>query len=416
MRSLASLTLALFRRYLAALRMGSRSASPLPATLGLTALASFGAGTATLGIFFVTEEAYRFSPAQQYAFGLLVGLTYTLAALGASRARRFAARRGLDARAFLALLSFGMAALMCVPLVTSSAAALYAVIALYSPLTGLFWPLVEGYVSGGRRGGALRSAIGRFNLTWSSTLVVSFLAVPPLLGVSSARVFAAIVVAHLASTLFLLGLAREPAEHEDDEAHAVPANYPQLLAVHRVLHAVSYLVMYALTPYLPELLTSIGVPKLEQGLVAATWLAVRVVAFFVLERWHGWHGRGSFAVMSIAATLLGFALAVLAPQWGDAARSALIAGLALFGAGLAGLYTAALYYVFEVGGSDGGGSHEALIGLGYSIGPSCGLAVCALEGAGVIGATQRDGVLLAVVSALALGGAWLGWRRRGLPG
>jgi len=397
--------------------MLARPPAALPSLLGLTALASFGAGTATLGIFFVTEQVYRFSPAQQYAFGLLVGVTYTLAALGASRARRAAAHLGLDARAFLGLLSLGMAALMCVPLVTRSAWALYGVIALYSPLTGLFWPLIEGYVSGGRRAGALRSAIGRFNLTWSSTLVVSFLAVPPLLEVSSARVFQVIVAAHLLSLVFLLRLAREPAAHEHEEHHAVPAHYPALLAVHRVLHAVSYLVMYALTPYLPKLLTSIGVPEREQGLVAATWLAVRVLFFLLLERWHGWHGRFSFALAGIAATLAGFALAVLAPQfsatWGDSARPVLIAGLALFGAGLAGLYTAALYYVFELGEEDGGGSHEALIGLGYSIGPGCGLAVCALEAAGLVSGLQRDAVLLAVVSALALGGAWLGWRRRG---
>jgi len=396
--------------------MTHRPAAPLPATLGLTALASFGAGTATLGIFFVTEQVYRFSPAQQYGFGLAVGLTYTLAALGAGRARRAAARAGLDARAFLALLALGMAALMCVPLLTSSAVALYAVIALYSPLTGMFWPLVEGYVSGGRRAGALRSAIGRFNLTWSSTLVVSYLAVPPLLELASARVFQALVAAHVLSLLFLLGLAREPAAHEHEEHHAVPANYRALLGVHRVLHAVSYLVMYALTPYLPKLLTSIGVPEREQGFVAATWLAVRVLFFLLLERWHGWHGRFSFALAGIAATLAGFALAVLAPQfastWGDAARPVLLTGLALFGAGLACLYTAALYYVFELGEEDGGGSHEALIGLGYTIGPSCGLAVCALEVAGLVSGLQRDGVLLALVSALALAGVWLGWRRR----
>lgn len=396
--------------------MESRSVAPLRSILGLTALASFGAGTATLGIFFVTKQVYRFSPAQQYAFGLLVGLTYALAALGAGRARRAAARAGFDARAFLGLLSLGMAALMCVPLVTRSAWALYGVIALYSPLTGMFWPLVEGYVSGGRRAGTLRSAIGRFNLTWSSVLVASYLAVPPLLQVASERVFLAIVAAHLASLVFLLRLAREPAAHAHEEAHAVPASYPALLSVHRVLHAVSYLVMYALTPYLPELLKTIGVPEREQGLVASTWLAVRVLAFLVLERWHGWHGRGSFALACTAAMLLGFAGAVLAPASGELARTVLVAGLALFGAGLAGLYTAALYYVFEVGDPDGGGSHEALIGLGYSIGPSCGLVVCALEAAGLVSGLQRDSVLLALVSALALAGAWLGWRRRGRPG
>jgi len=392
--------------------MALRTAAPLPATLGLTALASFSAGTATLPIFFVTEHTYGFSAAQQYLLGLTVGVTYMLAALGASRARRAAARAGLPARGFLALLSLGMAASIATLLLTRSVAALYLVIALYSPLTGIFWPLVEAYVSGGRRAGELRSAVGRFNLTWSSTLVVSFLAVQALLAVSAERVFLAVVLGHLASLLFLPWLAREPAEHAAEELHAVPAHYHELLRVHRGLHAVSYLVMYALSPYLPTLLKSLGIADGARSLVAATWLAARVAAFLALERWHGWHGRWSFALGGIAATLAGFALAVLAPGLGASALPAVLAGLALFGVGLAGLYTAALYYVFEVGGSEGGDSHEALIGLGYSIGPSCGLVVCALEGAGWIASERRDGVLLLVVSALALGGAAWAWRNR----
>jgi hypothetical protein len=392
--------------------MASQKVSPLPATLGMTALASFAAGTATLGIFFVTEKAYSFSAAQQYALGLTVGLTYMLAALGASRARRAAARVGISARGFLALASLGMAGLMALPLVTRSVPVLFLVIALYSPLTGVFWPLVEGYVSGGRRAAGLRTAIGRFNITWSSMLVVSFLAIPPLLRVSSERVFLAVVFGHLASLLFLLRLAPEPAEHAHEEAHAVPAHYPELLRVHRVLHSVSYLVMYALSPYLPQLLERLGVAEGRRGLVAATWLAVRVVAFLALERWHGWHGRWSFALGGIAATLVGFALAVLAPGAGAQALALVLLGLALFGLGLAALYTAALYYVFEVGAEGGGDSHEALIGLGYSIGPLCGLAVCGLQGVGWIAREHADPLLLTLVSLLAVGGAVWAWRHR----
>src|SRR5262245_38560216 len=63
--------------------------SPLGAVLAYTALASFAAGTATLSVFFVTARApYGFTPAQQYALGLLVGVMYTLGALSASVVRR----------------------------------------------------------------------------------------------------------------------------------------------------------------------------------------------------------------------------------------------------------------------------------------------------------------------------------------
>ena len=67
---------------------------------------------------------------------------------------------------------------------------------------------------------------------------------------------------------------------------------------------------------------------------------------------------------------------------------ALIGVVALDEAG----YTAALYYVMEVGGGevDAGGSHEALIGIGYTVGPLCGVFSCALVRAGWIAPEQRE--------------------------
>src|SRR5262249_7931209 len=152
------------------------------------------------------------------------------------------------------------------------ALALFLVLGLYAPLTGLYWPLVEGYVSGGRRAGELRSAIGRFNMVWSVTLLPSFLCLSPLMQRSPALVFLAIVLAHVASTLSLLRFQPEPGEHEDEAARAAPAGYRELLRVHRALHAMGYLVSYALSPTLPTLLARIGVAGQWQSVVAATWL------------------------------------------------------------------------------------------------------------------------------------------------
>ena len=379
--------------------------------LAFTALASFAAGTTTLAIFFVTERPpYDFTVVQQYALGLLVGVTYTAGALSAGPVRRALAARGLPGRTLLALLSLAMAALACVPLAARSDAALFLAVACYAPLTGLFWPLVEGYVSGGRREAGLRSAIGRFNIVWSLTLLPSFL-IPPLLQHSAAGVFVAVAATHVASLACLAGFRREPGEHAH-EAHHAPRAYGELLRVHRVLHAMSYLVMYALSPYLPGLLGRLDLAGMAASALGATWVATRVLGFALLERWHGWHGRWSAAVVGALFVLCGFGATLLAPGLGAGALAVVGVALAFFGAGLAVLYTAALYYAFEVGGSDGGGSHEALIGLGYSIGPSCGLLVCALERGGVIGGARRDGALLLVISAISLAAALYAWRNR----
>jgi hypothetical protein len=137
----------------------------------------------------------------------------------------------------------------------------------------------------------------------------------------------------------------------------------------------------------------------------------------VLGRWHGWHGRWSVAVVGTLCVLGGFGGTLLAPGLlsGTAALVLVAAALAVFGAGLAALYTAALYYAFEVGGSEGGGSHEALIGLGYSVGPACGLFVLALERRGIFAAGRRDAALLAVITVLCLGAALYAWRHRRAP-
>jgi len=390
-------------------------AAPLAPVLLLTALSSFAAGTATLSIFFVTERPpYAFGPAGQYALGLLVGLTYTLGALGAGRLTRALARRAVPPRALLARLVCALAGLMLVPVLVPASWALYAVLALYAPLTGVFWPLVEAYVSGGRRAGELRAAIGRFNIVWSVTLLPSFL-IPPLLEDHPARVFLAVALTHLASLWFLRKLGSEPGAHAHDETHLVPARYRELLRVHRVLHATSYLVMYALSPYLPTVLARLGVDGRLRGALAASWLAARSIGFAVLERWHGWHGRWAVAGVGMALVLGGFAVTLLAPELGAAGLPCLLVALVAFGSGLAALYTAALYYAFEVAGHEGGGSHEALIGLGYSIGPSAGLLVCALEEGGTIPAARRDVALLVVITALCLAGVGLAWRRRRAP-
>jgi MFS family permease len=183
------------------------------------------------------------------------------------------------------------------------------------------------------------------------------------------------------------------------------------LRAHRVLHACSYLAMYALSPALPGLLGRFHLTPVWASTLASTWLLARVLTFALLERWHGWHGRWAVAWIGIALVLCGFGTTVLAPYLGPG-LPVLTLGLLAFGGGLAALYTAALYYAFEVGGNEGGSSHEALIGLGYSLGPLCGLATCGLARAGALAPEQRAGALLVLIAAVCSGGALWAWSQR----
>jgi hypothetical protein len=315
-------------------------------------------------------------------------------------------------RATLTLVTAGLGLLLLVPAVTHARLPFFLTIGLYAPGTGLLWPLVESYVSGGRRGRELRRAVGAFNVVWSGTLVPAFWVLSPLLEHAPGAVFPGLAAMHLAALTLVRLFPREPAPHESAPREPASDRLRRMLGVHRVLLASAYLVMYALTPALPRILDRAGLAASWQSVVASTWVFARMAGFWALGRWHGWHGRWSVAWVGELCLLGGFGLVVTAPL-GPAPLLAAVPGLVAFGLGMALLYTAALDYAFEIGGDEGGGGHEALIGLGYTLGPGCGLAVVGLENAGWLAPDAREFTLLLVlVSISALAALWA-WLRRG---
>lgn len=392
----------------------------LPVLLPFTLLNSASAGAATTGIFFLTKSAFGFGELQNYSLGLLLGITYVLGALFAGPAVRALQRSfpSLTPRRIVAGIVIAAALLCLLPVAAAGTpfgpAAVFAMIAFYAPLTGVLWPMVESYLSGGRRAGNLRSAVGRFNMTWSGALFLAFWAMAPLVEERPLGVLAGLAAVHLASLALLRLLPEAPARHvENHEPH--PPIYVRLLFAHRILLAAGYVVMFALSPYLPTLLGRLGVRAALETPFASIWLLARVATFFAMERWHGWHGRWSVAVWGSALLLLGFGLAVMAPDLAapPLALALLGLGLAGFGVGIASLYSAALYYALEVGSAevDAGGKHEALIGVGYTVGPLCGLFALLLEHRGLIAPEAKDpAMLLAVAGAcgIAVLAAWRG--------
>jgi hypothetical protein len=174
---------------------------------------------------------------------------------------------------------------------------------------------------------------------------------------------------HLACVGLLRPFSKEPAPHDADEHEPHPPVYRKLLITFRLLLPLSYIVCSALSPYLPGAMNALNIESRWQTVVASAWLAPRVLMFFVLERWHGWHGRWFPAIFGGLFLLAGFAATVLSKEAGSIGL--LIGGLATFGVGMAVIYAGAIYYALEVGQAEvqAGGKHEALIGVGYTVGP-----------------------------------------------
>jgi hypothetical protein len=120
-----------------------------------------------------------------------------------------------------------------------------------------------------------------------------------------------------------------------------------------------------------------------------------------------WHGKWATLAFGLALLAGGFATVALAGT-----VPAMVAGLVAFGAGHGVLYYASLYYAMAVGGAevDAGGHFEALIGVGYVVGPVAGMVAGAVAGgshAGLVGGTWAAATIGLLPALL----PYLAWRK-----
>lgn len=389
---------------------------------------SVGTGAVTLGIFFLAESAFGFPPRAQFLLGALLGLTYVPGAIAVGPALRMLAARSkaVSSRSVLAALMvvMGLACLLPPLVVTQGDAgptgewSIWLLALVYAPLSGVLWPITESYVSGGRRGDNLRAAAGRFNVVWAGAVVISMWAMAPFVEERPMLVLAALAVLHVLGALLLIPMGAEPPKHLEDAHEPHPPVYRAMLTVFRIQLPASYIVLSALEPYLPFALERLGVaPGMKPPLVTV-WLVSRLLVFVLFERWGGWHGRWWLAFAAAVCMLAGFALSVAAPLSAGAigsgpALAQMIVGLAVCGAGLGAVYAAAFYYVMEVGDAkvDAGGTHEALIGMGYCVGPLCGLGAIGLAERGEDFEPQMLLLVTLIVGLLAGSAILMAWAR-----
>lgn len=362
---------------------------PLVFGLLLTFLASIGSGAVTSGIYFLTESALGYGRPRNYALALVMGLAYIVGAAGIGSALRTSLSRIISTRSvgIILLVSVGLIAPLPVAVAGSPTAVppawtLWTLVLVFGLLTGCLWPIVEAYISGGRRADNLRSAIGWFNIVWASAVIVSMWLIAPYAENSPMTVLLWVGAAHILAAALLLLLPKHPPRHLDDEPHAFDPRYPPLLRISRVLLPASYLLISNLGPTIPAVLGILNVGITWKAPAFSTWLLARLCTFALLEYWHGWHGRWLPLLLGGVGLVVGFALAVLSPRCEPVALPVLFGGLALFGCSAGLVYVASLYYGMEVGGSnvDDGGRHETVIGFGYAGGPACGLLAVAAVG------------------------------------
>ncbi|MDF1809202.1 MAG: hypothetical protein P1U42_05845 [Phycisphaerales bacterium] len=398
--------------------------TPLWAVLSLTFLGSLGTGAVTNGFSFIATEGLSYGRKMNLLLALVLGATYIVGAIIAGRlVAKIALRASQSNSKFkstitprsLLLITLLIISLACqLPIIAQHQApelmehALWLFIIIFSPATGIFWPIVEGYLSGGRSGATLRSAIGRFNITWSIALVFSFWMMAPLLSKSPFLIISLLGGFQLLMGLLLIWFPSHPPKHLEEHRDPVPDVYYPLLTIFRVLLIASYIVLSTLSPLLPIVEDKLGIDVHWKTPLASAWLTSRVLLFIFFERWHGWHGRWWTPWTGMGLMLVGFSACMLSPIAQSLGLAVLIFGLCVVGVGIAMTYYGALYYAMAVGNAEveAGGKHEAVIGVGYTLGPICGL----------IGYQASDGDptgfriwVIILVSIAVISSSLLGW-------
>lgn len=361
--------------------------------------ASFAASLLQRGGYFFTHEVLGFSQAQNLLLALLVGITYVV---GATSSHRLATRFG-ERRTLLRVL-ISVSVINLVVAYFSASWLLVLALATIAALQGVMWPIFESYMSAGETPQNLGRVLGRYNIGWA-------LAVAPSLAVSGALIASGsprrlFLLAALLFGLVYWSCRAFPAQPPHLAAgHAARPDFQTLKLYRGLLRASrfamlgSYTLLYVLAPLMPEIMKHLGFSTGGAARASSLIDVARLSCFVGLFAYRGWHGRKAPIALAIVALPLGFSLVLFGASVG-----VVVGGELLFGAGAGFLYTASLYYaqVVQNASVDAGGAHEALIGLGYALGPSAGLIGTALaHGAGPGSPAYVRGMTVATLPLIA---------------
>lgn len=344
--------------------------------LGITFIESFATILVERGVYFYTRGVLGYSDVTNLWIALGLGLAYIV---GASASHPLALRIGERRLVLLSVAGQLLAHLLL--LAAPSGAPLVTGVIAVGLCNGLKWPVIESYIGAGRSPRHASRAIGRFNMAWSSAVPLSLAAAGPLIAWRPAMLFAVAGAINVVALIALRSLPAAPAhwphDHPERPGEDMLRKYTRLMVSSRWSMLSSYSLLFLLSPLMPGVFARLSVPLAFATGLAALLDVMRVVTFFVFERWSGWHGRAVPLVLSMLALPAGFVMALFGPS-----VRVVLAGEILFGVATGMSYYAALYYAMVVKNAsvDAGGAHEGLIGAGFTLGPVAGLVGLALAG------------------------------------
>ncbi|QOV87980.1 hypothetical protein IPV69_17120 [Humisphaera borealis] len=387
----------------------------------------------TIGIVFYTKDRFGWGLTENFRLAAAQGVVYVMGALSAhaltSRLSHRVATIALHSAMALACLAGVLAA------DRSAVAAVVAVLFAYTFFSAVAWPILESLVSVGTTGPTLARRLGVYNVVWPAVGAVVLAISGTVIERLPIGVFLVPAIAHLVC-IGLAWMARTSskgvptATHAADDQsqhapHAALLPSPELMRVRTVALWVSrlglpatYAVIYGLMPLLPSLPAMERLDTSTQTFVSSAWPAARWLAFVALAAGTWWHTRPRVMVAAAVAMGIAFLGCALPPSQflgtaisPTADMAALLLWQVVLGASLGVIYSGSLYFgmVLSEGSTEHSGYHEALIGLGWILGPGAGVLMQVLapdnRGLAVVAVGSVIGLsVIAVVAASVIAG------------
>jgi MFS family permease len=353
----------------------------------IEAMMSVAGNLLGIGIFFFTTNQFHWTLRQNFELSTCMGTIYVCGALAAyPLSQKFGRRMPLT----IAYIAIGIVALAAF-FFTKPAVVVCANL-VYNLFSAISWPIIESLVSSGTaNANVLSRRLAIYNIVWAGTGFVVLASVGTIIEHIPRGVFViSVVVCALSAIIAIFGnLESEKASVQPLHSGPTPPPEPKLerqrvvaLWLSRICVPAMYILINALAAMLPSLAVIKHLRPAVQTLVSSVWFLIRWITFMILGVTEFWHTRPRLLLAAALVLLISFIVITIRPSEilpiGNSENfdlTIMILGQIACGIAMGLIYMASLYFgmVLSDGSAEEGGYHEALIGVGTTLGPAAGL-------------------------------------------
>jgi MFS family permease len=329
-------------------------------------LVSIAANLLMYAIFFYMQKQFLWGAKSSLMLSAGQGFTYTLGALAANP---LSAR--IERQKLLRILEIVLIVLSLACFYAPNASILAVFLLAYAGFSAAQWPLLESLISVGATPAQMSRRISTYNLVWSGTGAATVASCGLILANWPQAIFLIAAAAHVIGCAMLLRIYRQT-----PHPHAQLRPDPDLIPLRtmakrlsRIALPATFAVIYAMGAIMPTLPVIRAEPAEIGTLLAGVWMIARWFTFLALGATIWWQTRPRALLIAAIILLVAFLGTTLIPS-----MLSMIAWQIVLGAVMGLIYSASLYFgmVLSDGSTAQNAYHEALIGVGAVLGPSCG--------------------------------------------